>query len=155
MDILRIQLYIVSVFIYFLYSLIKVFSFLLDFWNFSWSTFSVNSMLLLRSFVSVFTDLISFIVISRLPLIRLSKCFCCFSDSSLNISLIKVVNLSSLKYVLSLLFAILNKRSFKRFLAKVYLCALGQHCASNYLVQCCLRCIWITLTIFLCNIVPA
>ena len=41
------------------------------FWTFSSSTFSVNSMLFLRSFISVFKDLISFIVISRLPLIRL------------------------------------------------------------------------------------
>ena len=35
-----------------------------------------------------------FIVISRLPLIRLGEFFCCFSNSSLSISLIKVVNLS-------------------------------------------------------------
>ena len=32
------------------------------------------------------------------------------------------------------------------FPAKVYLCALGQHCASNFLMQCCLRRIWTTLT---------
>ena len=32
------------------------------------------------------------------------------------------------------------------FPAKVYLCALGQHCVTNFLVQCCLRRIWTTLT---------
>ena len=32
------------------------------------------------------------------------------------------------------------------FSAKVYLYALSQHCASNFLVQCCLRHIWTTLT---------
>ena len=32
------------------------------------------------------------------------------------------------------------------FPAKVYLCALAQHCTSNFLVQCCLRRIWATLT---------
>ena len=75
------------------------------FCTFSSSTFSVNSMLFLRSFISVFMDLVSFIAISRLQLTRLSK-FPCFSNFSLNISLIKVVNFSSLKHVLSLLCAI-------------------------------------------------
>ena len=32
------------------------------------------------------------------------------------------------------------------FPAKRWVCGLGQHCASNFLVQCCLRCIWTTLT---------
>ena len=32
------------------------------------------------------------------------------------------------------------------FPAKVFLCALGQHRASNFLVQCCLRRIWKPLT---------
>ena len=122
MDILRIQLYIFSVFIYFLYSLIKVFSFLLDFWNFSCSTCSVNSMLLLRSFISVFMDLISFIVISRLPLIRLSKFFYCFSNSSLDICLIKVVNFALLEHVLSLLCSILKKSARCPKVSSFYSC---------------------------------
>ena len=43
------------------------------FWTFSSGKFSVNSMLFLRWFISAFMDLISFNVISRLPLTRLSK----------------------------------------------------------------------------------
>ena len=83
-------------------------AFFCHFWTFSSSTFLVNSMLFLRPFISVFMDLICFIVILRLPLIRLSKFFCCFSNSSLNISLVKVVKLSLLKHLLSLLYAILK-----------------------------------------------
>ena len=38
------------------------------------------------------------------------------------------------------------------FPAKACLCTLGQHCTSNFLVQCCLRRIWRTLTSWLDNI---
>ena len=69
----------------------------------------------LRSLILVFIDLISFIVISRLPVTRLNKFFCCFSDSSLNISLIRAVNLSSFKQVLSLYVPSWKKIFFRSF----------------------------------------
>ena len=54
----------------------------------------------------------------------------------------------------------LRQHCIGSFPAKLCLYALGKHCTSNYLVQCCLRCVWTVLTgqhvhvIFLCNFDP-
>ena len=48
-------------------------------------------MLFLRSLISVSMDLISFVIISKLPLIRLSNFLFCISNSSLNVSLMNSI----------------------------------------------------------------
>ena len=58
-------------------------------------------------------------MISRLPLIRLGRFLCCFSNSSLNISLIKVVSLYSFKHVLALLCARLLQEHSKTYVLTV------------------------------------
>ena len=42
----------------------------------------------------------------------------------------------------------LNNAPYGYFLVKRWLCGLGQHCISNFLVQCCLIHIWTTLNIW-------
>ena len=68
----------------------------------------------------------------------------------------KAKRLSSVNHTTKTIHHLLHHQTVG-FFAKVYICALGQNCTSNFLVQRCRSETYldnIDLTIFLCNVVP-
>ena len=83
-----------------------------DFWTFPLEHSQFHALLKIIHFN--LTDLISFNVILRFLTIRLNNFFSCFSNSSINTSRVKVVNLASLEHLLPLLCAISSAKSWKQ-----------------------------------------